>query len=75
MPSLANPSEERTDEESTDDEWRLCWHVGDLAVHTAWTSDFGTVENLYEQYRRSEAHPGTDYTIERRTEVDTEGAR
>jgi hypothetical protein len=85
MPSLANPSEERTGEESTDDgeepapdsepEWRLRWYVGDLAHHTAWTTDFGTVENLYDQYRRAEVHPGHDYVIERRTRVETGGDR
>jgi hypothetical protein len=70
MSSLANPSQERTGEEPTEDAtWRLRWYVGDLAHHTAWTSDFATVENLYDQYRRSEVHPGSDYVIERRTEV------
>jgi hypothetical protein len=53
--------------------WRLRWHVGDLAHHTEWTTDFGTVENLYDQYRRSDVFPGHDIVIERRTVVRDHG--
>jgi hypothetical protein len=53
--------------------WRLRWYVGDLAHHTEWTTDFGTVENLYDQYRRSEVFPGHDIVIERRTTVRDHG--
>ncbi|MFU1783189.1 hypothetical protein ACM16X_17615 [Haloarcula japonica] len=46
------------------DEWRLRYHVGDLVHYTEWTTDFPTVENYYEQYRRGDcAH---DVVIERR---------
>lgn len=53
-------------EEDDDVQWRLRWAVADLVHYTAWTADYGTVENYYEQYRRSD-HPGHDYVIERRT--------
>ncbi|WP_276259877.1 hypothetical protein [Haloglomus litoreum] len=75
METLANPTEERTDEEPTDDaetEYRLRWYVADLAHYTAWSSDFGVIENLQDQYQHDPTHPGHDYAIERRT---TEGQR
>jgi len=49
------------------DEWRLRYSVGELVHYTEWTREFATVENLYEQYRRSDY--GHDIVIERRTEV------
>ncbi|MFC7076130.1 hypothetical protein [Haloarcula halophila] len=48
-------------------EWRLRYRVGDLTHFTAWTSEFATVENLYEQYRRGDY--GHDVVIERRAVV------
>jgi len=48
-------------------QWRLRYVVGDLVHYTEWTSDFATVENYYDQYRRGDySH---DVVIERRTEV------
>ncbi|EMA07844.1 hypothetical protein SAMN05443574_1473 [Haloarcula vallismortis] len=42
--------------------------VGDLTHYTEWTTDFPTVENYYEQYRRGDyAH---DVAIERRAVLD-----
>jgi hypothetical protein len=79
MQTLANPTEERTDDEPTDDaetEWRLRWHVADLAHYTDWTTDFGVIENLQDQYQHDPTHPGHDFTIERRTAMRaTEGQR
>jgi len=49
------------------DEWRLRYMVGDLAHYREWMSDFPTVENYYEQYRRGDyAH---DVAIERRAVI------
>jgi hypothetical protein len=74
MHTLANPPEERTDPEQDTAadgpaQWRLRWYVGDLAHYTAWTTDYGTVENYYQQYRQADTHPGHDYAIERRTTI------
>ncbi|WP_420182829.1 hypothetical protein ACNO8S_16200 (plasmid) [Haloarcula sp. KBTZ06] len=47
--------------------WRLRYMVGDLEHYTEWTTDFPTIENYYDQYRRGDyAH---DVAIERRTVV------
>jgi hypothetical protein len=74
METLANPTEERTDAEApADTEYRLRWHVADLAHYTDWTTDFGVVENLYDQYQHDPTHPGHDYAIERRTAVRATG--
>jgi hypothetical protein len=71
-------TDDHTDEvpaPGSDPEWRLRWYVGDLAHHTAWTADFATVENLYDQYRRSEVFAGHDIVIERRGVVRGRGER
>ena len=50
------------------DEWRLRYMVGDLTHYTEWTTDFPTVENYCEQYRRGDyAH---DVVIERRAVIE-----
>lgn len=50
------------------DEWRLRYMVGDLTHYTEWTTDFPTVENYCEQYRRGDyAH---DVAIERRVVIE-----
>jgi len=48
-------------------QWRLRYVVGELVHYTEWTSDFATVENYYDQYRRGDH--GHNVVIERRTEV------
>jgi hypothetical protein len=63
MARAATPTDARPDAQC----WRVRYHVGDLEHYTAWSTDFATVENLYEQYRRGEyAH---DVVIECPTAV------
>jgi len=70
-PGTAQPTSDPTPADTTDAQWRLRYHVGELAHYTAWTSEFATVENLYHQYRQGEY--GHDVTIERRAEVSADG--
>ena len=60
------PRSERTATDSAPPhgQWRLRYCVGDLVHYTEWTTDFPTVENLYDQYRRGDY--GHDVVIERR---------
>lgn len=53
-----------TDTAPADSQWRLRYCVGDLVHYTEWTTEFATVENLYDQYRRGDY--GHDVVIERR---------